>query len=102
MTADIDTIARTPNEAVISISGRLSQDAVPLLDGEIGHILVDAERVFLDVKRVRFIDNRALSSLQRWARSARGDRGGPRIQLAVRDGSRFVRLQLASRGLAVD
>ena len=102
MAIHISVVARTPNEAVLTVTGRLSQDAVPLLDGELSRILVDAQRVVLDLKHVRFIDNHGLASLRRWTLARPAHARQPQVRLSVRDGSRFVRLRLASRGLAVD
>jgi anti-anti-sigma regulatory factor len=101
MTIQIDTIARTPSEAVLTVAGRLADGAVPLLDGELSRLLADAGRVVVDLRGVQFIDNRGLALLRRVALKSPADPRGPRVQLSLRNGSPFLRQRLASRGLVV-
>ena len=102
MTIRIDTIARTPSEALLTVAGRLADGAVPLLDGELSRILADTDRVVLDLKGVQFIDNRGLALLRRFAVKSPARPRQARLQLSLRDGCPFLRQRLASRGLAVD
>lgn len=101
MTFRIDTIARTPSQAVLTVAGRLADGAVPLLDGELSRLLADAGRVVVDLQGVRFIDNRGLALLRRVAVTSPADPRPPQVQLSLRNGSPFLRQRLASRGLAV-
>ena len=101
MTIRIDSIARTPSEAVLTVAGRLADVAVPLLDGELSRILVDAERVVVDLKGVHFIDNRGLALLRRLVAQSPTRPHQARVQLSLRDGSPFLRERLASRGMPV-
>jgi anti-anti-sigma regulatory factor len=101
MTIQIDTIARTPSEAVLTVAGRLADGAVPLLDGELSRLLADAGRVVVDLRGVQFIDNRGLALLRRLALKSQTDPRQPRVQLSLRNGSPFLRQRLASRGLTV-
>jgi len=102
MTFHIATIARTPSEAVLTVAGRLADGAVPLLDAELAHLLASSERVVVDLKAVKFIDNRGLAMLRRFAARPPSGSGQPVLQLTVRNGSPFLRQRLASRGMAVD
>jgi len=100
MTIHIDTIARTPSEAVLTVAGRLAEGAVPLLDGELTRILIDAERVVVDIEGLHFIDNQGLALLRRLTVKSSANRGHSKVQLSLRHGSSFLRQRLASRGVA--
>ena len=101
MTIRIDTIARTPSETVLTVAGRLAEGAVPLLDGELTRILVDAESVVVDIEGLQFIDNRGLALLRRLTVASSANQRQPRVHLSLRFGSPFLRQRLASRGVAV-
>ena len=81
--------SQTPEEVVLQVDGWVSGKNVPILEQEGTRLLQEAERLVLDLKGVRFIDEAGMALLQRWS----GER------LVLRDGPPFVRALLEKHGL---
>ena len=82
--------SQTPEEVILQVDGWVSGKNVPILEQEGTRLLGEAQRLVLDLKGVRFIDEAGMALLQRW----QGER------LVLRDGPPFVRALLEKHGLA--
>ena len=83
-------ISQTREEVVLKVEGRVSGEDVALLEEEGTRLLGETERLVLDLKGVKFIDEAGVDLLRRW----KGD------ELVLRGASPFVRTVLERRGLA--
>ena len=79
----------SPEEVVLQVDGWVSGRDVDILQQEGMRLLGEAERLVLDLKGVRFIDDAGIALLQRWSRE----------RLVLRDGSWFVQMLLEKHGL---
>lgn len=85
----ITVVEQSREEVVLKIEGWVSGEEVDLLEQEGARYLQQAERLVLDLRGVRYIDEAGMALLQRWS--------GERVVL--RDGSPFVRTLLEAYGL---
>lgn len=83
--------AATPEEAIVSVHGRISGADVALLEDELQARLRETTRLILDLGEVVFVDRSGCELLHRRAR------GG----LILRGGSPFLRALLAGAGLTL-
>ena len=86
----ITVVSQTREEVVLKIEGWVSGEDVDLLDQEGTRGMEEAERLLLDLRDVRFIDDAGIALLKRWS----GER------LMLRGASPFLRVLLATHGLA--
>ena len=80
---------QTPEEALVQVDGWVSGEDVEILEQEGTRLLGEAERLVLDLKGVKFIDEAGIALLRRWW----GER------LVLRGGSSFIRALLKAHGL---
>lgn len=85
----LTVVLQTPEEVVLKIEGRVSEEGVDLLEQEGIRWFQEVRRLVLDLTDVQFIDRAGIALLQRWS----GER------LVLRGGSFFVRTLLVSHGL---
>lgn len=81
--------SQTPEEVVLQVDGWVSGKDVPILEQEGTRLLGETQRLVLDLKGVRFIDEAGIALLQRWS----GER------LVLRGGSPFIQALLKAHGL---
>jgi len=84
--------SQTPEEAVLQVDGRLSGKNVAILEAEGARLLGETRRLVLDLKGVRFINDRGIALLRRWSEE----------RLVLRNGSPFVRALLEKHGLEME
>jgi hypothetical protein len=102
MTIRIDTTALGHGAATIEVAGELAGEAVAVLEGELDRIGAEAHCVVVDLRNVESIDEGGLDLLRHWALPVPGDDVLPDVRLTLGEGSRVVRVQLASRGLTAE
>lgn len=101
MPLSLATVAQTPDQAILKAGGHLAKDSVLVLDAELARLTADASRVVLDLRAVRRIDRAGVALLRRWALPQPPDSRRVPVHLSLRDGSRFLRVLLESRGIEV-
>ena len=85
----LTVISQTKEDTVLKVEGWVSGADVELLEGEIMRLLGESDRLVLDLRGVRFIDQGGIALLKRWS----GDR------LVLRGLSLFLRTVLEEEGL---
>ena len=81
--------SHTPEEAVLQVDGWVSGRNVPVLEEEGMRLLGETQRLVLDLKEARFIDEAGVALLQRWSGK----------HLVLQNALPFVRLVLETHGL---
>ena len=85
----LSVIARTNQEVVLAVHGKVAGAQVQLLEHEGQRFLEQNLRLVLELDGVPFIDQAGLDLLRRWSG----------ICLVLRDGSPFLRALLRAEGL---
>ena len=85
----LTVISETPEEVVLKVEGRVSDESVALLEHEGARWLRKVRCLVLDLTGVQFIGRMGIALLKRWSCE----------RLVLRGGSPFVRSLLTTHGL---